>query len=143
MYGFPLSPVAVSRWCLPLSPVVSRGGAARKPPSGGAQGSEIFFAHIAPMGPPTPIVGVKSTFYPLNRYPLRHLTSKFNPKTTLLRHSMSFAIYGGAINGHEISPISSCIYRASGPSTGPPAPQSMLEWVGKGSLSPLRGPTLN
>jgi hypothetical protein len=33
-------------------------------------GAKSFFAHIAPKGPPTPIVGVKSTFLALNRSPL-------------------------------------------------------------------------
>ena len=38
--------------------------------------------------------------------------------------------------------ISAYSCRVSGPPNGPPAPQSMLEWVGKGSVSPRRGPTL-
>jgi hypothetical protein len=66
-------------------------------PQRGAQGRKNIFAHIVPVGPPTPIVGIKSTFRPLNRCPLRNFTTSFAPKIALFRHSMRFNIYGGIL----------------------------------------------
>jgi len=108
---------SVSRCCLPLvSPVVSRrlpwwrrGREHRDPPMDpqtGAQCRKNIFAHIAPMGPPTPIMGVESTFFPLNRSCLRYFTSNFTPKTTLLRDSITV--------GFHLSRLSPVVSRWSG-----------------------------
>ncbi len=137
---------SVSRCCLPLlSPVVSRclPWCRRRrehrdlpmDPQRGAQCRKNIFAHIAPMGPPTPIVGVKSTFLPMNRSTLRYLTSNFIKSTLSFvskwhfeRHSMRLVIYGGAIlchSGHGIFPYNSHF---------PPAPRTP-----KVNVGPRRG----
>jgi len=85
-----------------------------------AEGS-MFFSLISHQWVHLPRLWVsKVLFFPLNRSCLRYFTSNFTPKTTLLRGSMSFVIYGGAINGHGFH-LASTVHPDF---LLPPAPQS-------------------
>ena len=99
-------------------------------PQRGAQGRKNIFAHIVPVGPPTPIVGVKSTFWPLNRCPLRNFTTSFAPKIALFGHSMRFNIYGGILIRPKRTESSSPILCPVGVPPAPPV--SMLARVARG-----------